>query len=327
MYIFICHENPRGKSHDGFFIMFHFPRTTHDRTTHDRTTHDRTTHAIFSTSITPIITPIITPTIKSIMWDAFIFRHECTTPKNFIGITRYETEVKTRGIDISPFFDWCIDEEAVDALVSMGGDPSVTGGVFAGLDTWTIFKYRNITRRLYHGAKNLGRKDLEFAFRAYSSSAFGYSGTRILSRRRRYYLGVDKEKFDFWLKYKPSVYDLEPIQYHPFEGVLAYHTGAMLEVEVRYHRPMFALFSGSTQIKTIFTKKRLNLEEWVDSEMAFGEFHRKSLILVDCIRAASRDKRTTRRGDKRRRVEGLRSLRSFLHDLPLEVSRKIIRYL
>lgn len=75
-------------------------------------------------------------------------------------INKCVKECLAEGIDISGAFDCCVDEEAVDALVAAGGNPSVTDGVFEIDSIPQAQACLNITRRLYHGARGLHEDDL-----------------------------------------------------------------------------------------------------------------------------------------------------------------------
>lgn len=132
---------------------------------------------------------------------------------NFRGIIACKSHLDRLQMDLSQFFDYAVDEEAVDALVYLGGNPSVSEGKIFGSGDCSTLCRRNITRRLYHGAKGLDMHDLKDAlYWTENNRGFQASG------RRAYYLKVEIQKFSFWFKHKPSLLSTEATQDYPIEG-------------------------------------------------------------------------------------------------------------
>ena len=247
-------------------------------------------------------------------------------------INKCVKECLAEGIDISGAFDYCVDEESVDALVAAGGDPSVTQGVFELDSIPQTQACLNITRRLYHGARGLHKEDLSrtqvIGDIIYEFSLWSSSMASPLERPE-YYVQVDEEKFDFWLKFKPSVYSTGSCQ--PEE--IARDGCQLFIVEhgrMMFMRPEMHVKRGGKKLKTLYTKKELTVDEWEGAERAFGEYHRRICIRVSCEREnASKKSRRLIRPRKSPRAEGgasCRQLKYLMHSLPIEVARKIILY-
>lgn len=234
-------------------------------------------------------------------------------PRNFRNIVNHKLKIEKEGLDVSQFFDYCIDEEAVDALVVLGGNPSVTkGDFFSGVGP-PFRGTRNITRRLYHGASGLNEKDLKMAKRwTVILLPFG------ISKRRSYYLGVDKKKLEFWLKYKPSLFSEEETQSTP---VLGGNAVAGDGPNMIHYRPVVELRTGNTLITRIYTTRHMSVSDWVDAERAFGRYHRTANILVSCIRSEKKY-----RIQKKAKTQSM-ELKCFMYRLPLGVAKNVIGFL
>lgn len=241
-------------------------------------------------------------------------------------------ECLAEGIDVSGAFDYCVDEESVDALVAAGGDPSVTRGVFKLDSIPQTQACLNVTRRLYHGARGLHKEDLartqDLGDIIYELSLWS-SRMESPPERPDYYVQVDREKFDFWLKFKPSDYSTERLQ--PDEII---RNGLKLMIvengRLMFVRPEMNVKRGRKVLKTLYTKKELTVEEWEGAERAFGEYHRRICMRVSCEREhASKKSRWLIRPRKSPRAEGgvsCRQLKYLMHSLPIEVARQIILY-
>lgn len=247
-------------------------------------------------------------------------------------INKCAKECLAEGVDISGAFDYCVDEESVDALVAAGGDPSVTQGVFKLDSIPQTQACLNITRRLYHGARGLHEKDLlkvqVLGDIIYEFSLFS-SSMASPPERPEYYVQVDREKFDFWLKFKPKTYSTEPCQREEIARggcrLFIVESGRMM-----FLRPEMHVKRGRKVLKTLYTKKELMVKEWEGAERAFGEYHRRIYMRVSCEREhASKKSRRLIMPRKSSRVEGgvsCRQLKYLMYSLPIEVAREIILY-
>lgn len=243
---------------------------------------------------------------------------------NFDEIRECALVCNQDSIDISVVFDCCCDEVAVDAVVAMGGNPSVTGGIFEEIpgDQACL----NVRRRLYHGASGLYEQDLVQA-KDFVDFYFRPMRWRVTPPARRpCYIKANKEKFQFWLKYKPSVYSTESTQDVPVPGGNGgWEFGRMYDgdgVQI-YPRPSMKVVRGSNTsntLQTVYTKKHLTVAEWEDAERAFGEYHRKSNILISCQRASKKKRRPTKP------KKACQQLKFFMHSLPIGVAKLILSF-
>ena len=257
-----------------------------------------------------------------------------------VRVSSNSDEIKLRvkeclagGIDVSQAFDYCVDEEAVDVLVSAGGNPSSTLGVFRSNVIPQAQACLNITRRLYHGAHGLHREDVSKVKRLGEiiiELSFFSSSMASPPDRPEYYVEVDKEKFDFWLRFKPSVYSAERWQPERIARGDGRQFFFMEHGRAMYLRPEMNIKRGRNILKTLYTKKELTIDEWEAAERAFGEYHRRVFMRVSCEREhASKKSRRLIEPRKSPRGEGnvnCRQIKYLMHSLPIEVAREIILY-
>lgn len=174
---------------------------------------------------------------------------------------KFKDELEMCSPDVSHYFDDGKDEEAVDALLCLGGNPSTTRGATFAYNRAPLFAHRNILRRLYHGATGLEEEDLERTWK-FMSRQF-CKETRFVSHRRGYYLGVEKQKLDFWAKYMPSLFSHEPCQSESIEGGMVYMEAGP---GITFYRPAIALQAGKV-LKKVYMKKYPGFREWEQAEL------------------------------------------------------------
>ena len=257
-----------------------------------------------------------------------------------VGVCRNSDEIKqcakecfAQGIGVSQAFDYCVDEEAVDTLVAAGGNPSITKGVFKCEGIPKAQACINITRRLYHGATGLHREDLAKVQRLGDliiELSFFSSSLASPPDRPEYNVQVDREKFDFWLKFKPSVYSTEGYQPEEIAREDDRQYCIMEHGRIMFMRPEMHVKRGRKILKTLYTKKQLSVDEWEEAERAFGEYHRRIFMRVSCEREyASKTSRWLIKPRKSPRAEGgvsCRQLKYLMVSLPIVVAREILLY-
>lgn len=169
----------------------------------------------------------------------------------------------------SIYMDTCIDEEAIDTLVSYKGNPS---HYTCDIDTLNDINdlCRNIIRRLYHGARDLPYIILDVVFRnknKFMSSPIRMNDLRNMNRNISYY-NTENEKIDFWLKYK-SKYFIE-----------------CFEPDLLFYPPSLAYYIfNKDSCRVIYTTKYVDTYKWVNLELEFGRYHRTKDIVVSIRRS------------------------------------------
>lgn len=225
-----------------------------------------------------------------------------------------------------PMFDFIVDEEGVDTLVKMGGNPSRVRVEFlrtresGSRGAFTIYDVvRIVTRCLYHGAKideeELGVGDLQFHRESVMSCRLTKS-VYMISKRSAKYLHAEKRKFQFWARYRPEFYTLESGTFEDSEGY--YQVDGL-----RRSTKVFA--ADGREVDILYMTSHRSDSQWMEDERAFGKFDRTSRILVSCIRNANRPfprqvKAFKRNADERK------ALKSFLFALELNLTKKVLEY-
>jgi len=178
----------------------------------------------------------------------------------------YEIIDKFSGVcqeDISMYMDYCIDETAIDALVSLGGDPSC----FNMISHFNLIdKYRTFTRRLYHGVSEVPMANLENAYLFLTIYTSGMTNEMLIdSCRDKKYDTIENEKFKWWEEKYPNIVLTK--KNNNFEHLEGPHDIIYIP---RFDRKRIRL----THPKTIgdeYTMKSI----WFHLESEFGEYHRE----------------------------------------------------
>lgn len=218
------------------------------------------------------------------------------TRKNSTGI---KNAFKGKQSESSFYMDMAIDEEAIDSLVQMGGNPSF--GVQTKINMNMIDLTRTTIRRLYHGGAEIDREKLSCAF--YTKELF-YTSTRSIymtgkaDRRIKYYK-TECDKFDFLVNHFPNIFTYDLSRY-------AYR---------------FQINNPKWEFKYIYSNSPVSLEDWVKYELEFGRFDRIKHVLINCVR---NDTRKIKRG---KQFSEKYPLRSKMHHVGMDVARHIISYI
>ena len=218
------------------------------------------------------------------------------TRKNSTGI---KDAFKGKQSESSFYMDMAIDEEAIDSLVQMGGNPSF--GVHTKFNIDTIDLTRTTIRRLYHGAAEIDKRKLLGAYYMkelfYTSTSSVYKTGKAV-RRIKYYK-TECDKFDFLV--------------HHFPNVFTY--------EFSRHAYRFQINNPKWEFKYVYSNSPVLLEDWVKYELAFGRFDRIKHVLINCVR---NDKRKITR---KKRVLDKYQLRDNMHGIGMDMVRNIISYI
>lgn len=226
------------------------------------------------------------------------------------------------GFNFDVLFDFIIDEEGVDALVEMGGNPSnldiqdlesIAGK--SGLNVFDIC--RIVVRCLYHGAHF--EEGVVEDIQLYKESVLSCRVSMSLYQRCKRsvkYLNTEKERLQFWAKYKPEFYTRDDGSTTDSNGY--YHFGD------RDSTTVFA--SNGKQVDRLYMVSTRSDKQWMEDEREFGKYDRTHRILVSCIRNAN--KGFSRQVKKFKTVEDdNKTLKSFMLALDLNLAKSVIRFL
>jgi len=164
---------------------------------------------------------------------------------------------------ISNYMDYCIDEEAIDALVSLGGDPSCFN-IRSRLNC--VDKSRTFVRRLYHGISEVPMDFLEDAYISLTNI-----NTTVDSNRNSKYADIENEKFEYWSEKYPNTVK-KTNEYGKFKYSVDPHDIISIDRNVK----RICLIHPKTVDDGGIMKSI-----WFHLEIEFGEYHRflKATIL------------------------------------------------
>ena len=191
------------------------------------------------------------------------------TRRNFGGIID-----KFSGLpvgQISLYMDHCIDEEAIDALVSLGGDPSC-------FRVWFIYNYidrsRTLVRRLYHGADNILDIIVEDGYRTLTT-IFTTRMTNQMEKnscRNAKYGRIENEKFEYFLKHFPRKFNMDG------DGRIVERENGLKELVFPTTKENECITLPRSGRKLIYHRisgdREDDVIDWFSCEGAFGEYHR-----------------------------------------------------
>jgi len=205
---------------------------------------------------------------------------------------------------ISEYMDVCIDEEAIDALVSLGGDPSCFNINRRFVNNY-VDRSRTLVRRMYHGAETIPYAFIKDGYESLTrifTSRMTVQLVRSCSRSSKYGR-IENEKFEYWSQNFPHLMKENVNMITTENGVVVGGIGG-----VQYHEgpnDMISLTrSDGKSIRHIhpsspdegFGMEETILTNWFDLENKFGEYHR--IHKKDIMKKARAEKRN---GMKRKR--------------------------
>lgn len=199
---------------------------------------------------------------------------------------------------VSKYMDFCVDEEAIDALVGLGGDPSCFNGR-SHLNY--IDRSRTFVRRLYHGATKIPTIIVMDAYMALTSIFTSRMTVAMvkMSTRNAKYGRVENEKFDYWLENFPGTFK-EHVDIHQNQTLGEFSSKTRIRLP-RGGKDKYLYYScdlvvdGESSLKT-------ELSYWVKYELAFGAYHRAK-ISAKKIKQEAAKARAEKRNAKRKRDE------------------------
>ena len=199
--------------------------------------------------------------------------------KNFTNIV-----VKFSGVsshdEISEYMDFCIDEEAIDALVSIGGDTSCFISSRRFVNNY-IDRSRTLVRRMYHGAETIPLSFLKDGYASLTSIFTSRMTVQLVKScsRNPKYGRLENEKFKFWAQNYPKFVKEKVTMLPNSDGSYTFNNVQFQEGphdKISLPRSdckgIYLIHSsspdeGSSMEETI-------LSDWFYLEVKFGEYHR-----------------------------------------------------
>ena len=242
-----------------------------------------------------------------------------------IKIRRNKKGILESGQGVSPrvlsiCMDLCIDEEAIDSLVELGGDPSCVTMGYIDYDLSIVDHARVMTRRMYHGAIFPESCILDaYKFKdMFDLSKVTESMVKRAVRRKKYEK-VEEEKFDYWTREFPYLFthqdDVADIGSD--YSLYKYRESWSLYRPGKVNKVVYLPFEDITYVNPVGGK--ISPIEWMMCEVAFGKYHRQFNIVLHCIRSSKR------KDTKKPRVSKS-PLKNGLDLIGLDLSRLILSY-
>lgn len=216
--------------------------------------------------------------------------------KNSTGI---KDAFKGKESESSIYMDMAIDEEAIDSLVEIGGNPSFQ--VKTDINLNIVDLTRTVIRRLYHGATGLDEeklRDVHYNKERFYKSCTNVYMTGIAERRSKYYK-TECDKLDFFVNHIPEIFT-----YEFSKDAYTYQVN-----------------NPKWEFKYVYFNSHISYEKWIEYEHMFGRYHRRKHVLINCIRY------NNRHSTKVQRVSEKYPLRSCMNRSGMDVVRNIMSYI
>ena len=192
--------------------------------------------------------------------------------------------VKFSGVskdEISEHMDFCIDEEAIDALVSIGGNPSCFNTSRRFVNNY-IDRSRTLVRRMYHGAGPIPSCFLADGYMSLTSIFTSRMTVQLVKScsRNPKYERLENEKFKFWAQNYPKFVKEDVTMLPDRDGNYTFKN-------VQYQEgPNCTISLPRSDCKRIYlihppspyecsSMQETMVLDWHYIEEKFGEYHRK----------------------------------------------------